>query len=200
MKQFFQQFFRHIGHGMTIALGFLLMSGIFVFAISYPATTPTGETTGGKFRTEIDALKTLVDTKQKRVAGSCTTVGQSITMINPDGTVSCGTGGGLGGGQTWQRPARALAAAGPTTDCFKYMGGANVYTNDTGKPIFVSISMSIGGNSGGAIFVDGLERGRFYVSANNANGQLTAIIPPGSTYSAQPSCWGGGLNQWSELR
>lgn len=77
---------------VTAVFFILAVLGIVYATISWPTTTPSGETAGGKFRTEIDVLKTLVDTKQKRVAGFCS-VGQAITTINADGTVSCGLSG-----------------------------------------------------------------------------------------------------------
>jgi hypothetical protein len=47
------------------------------------------------------------------------------------------------------------------------------------------------------IYVNGAQIGMGYISAGTqgANCQLTAIVPPGATYS----CSGNGINTWQEL-
>ncbi|HBB27633.1 TPA: hypothetical protein DCZ36_04025 [Candidatus Gracilibacteria bacterium] len=122
MNKFIFWIGRKAANALVTAVFFILaVLGIVYASINWPTTTPSGETAGGKFRTEIDILKMLVDTKQKRVAGSCS-VGQSIAAINADGTVSCGLSGG---------------------------GGSIDYTNCT--TIYHSQSMAIGTNCGGII-------------------------------------------------
>jgi len=70
------------------------------------------------------------------------------------------------------------------------------YTNTTGKPIEIAISIASGGTSTYTIQVDGVEVGRV---ANNITGTInatiSATIPSNSTYIVS-----GGFNVWSELR
>lgn len=94
---------------------------------------------------------------------------------------------GLGlGGETWQNMASSRAMN-------------TTYTNSLSYPIMVIVSMV---NSNGAYFyIDGNLVWREWYDVNTGAGQTgygtaSAIIPPGSTYSAAA----GNLNTWWELR
>lgn len=71
------------------------------------------------------------------------------------------------------------------------------YTNSTGKPIMVAVSVFL---SVSIMFlvVDGLSvaQGKENDTSYGSNSILTAIVPPGSTYKVT----GGSLQQWTELR
>lgn len=43
-------------NAVTISVLSILFIAALAYAISYPSTTPLNETTGGKFRTELDKL------------------------------------------------------------------------------------------------------------------------------------------------
>jgi len=96
---------------------------------------------------------------------------------------------GLGYGQTWQLPTRALGTT---------------YYNTTGKPIFVSVFIASTA-SYGFIFcsfngsanktIGGLE---WIGAATNYQGVGTAIIPPGQSYNITATS--GTLSEWNELR
>ena len=88
---------------------------------------------------------------------------------------------GIGVGQTWQAVSRAKGT---------------VYTNSTGKPIMVFITMQNTSNSTSTIQIDGgVTRGQFNNYGSYGGG--TFIVPNGATYSYNGP---PNLNQWSELR
>ena len=80
--------------------------------------------------------------------------------------------------QTWQNVSRSL---GPT------------YTNNTGRPIQISIFASGSSGSALALIIDGLELLRTNQSATI---HITAVIPNGSSYTMT----GATLSNWKELR
>lgn len=91
-----------------------------------------------------------------------------------------GGSGGLGVGQTWQSPSRALNTN---------------YTNATGKPIMVMVECYGGWNSVvSQIIVDGITAA--YSHAVYGPG-VTAVVPHNSVYRAYCNY---GLQFWSELR
>jgi len=93
----------------------------------------------------------------------------------------------LGVGQTWQDVTSGRAVA-------------TTYTNSTGRPIVLSIYTTLVTNWSASITVSGV-----VVATNTTNnmtsggiGTLTAIVPPGGTYSF--SLTYASLNKWMELR
>ena len=84
----------------------------------------------------------------------------------------------IGYDQTWQNVSRSL---GPT------------YTNNTGRPIQISIFASGSSGSALALIIDGLELLRTNQSATI---HITAVIPNGSSYTVT----GATLSNWKELR
>jgi hypothetical protein len=97
---------------------------------------------------------------------------------------------GLGWDQTWQNVIgiRALGSD---------------YTNTTGKPIMVSVSISGAPNNGafymtiGGVIIG--EQGVLSVSSAAMRATITAIVPPGAVYRADNS-GGASLAYWAELR
>lgn len=90
-----------------------------------------------------------------------------------------------GVGQVWSNPARAANTS---------------YTNATGRPIFVSVSVGLQSGGGSATLIcDGITVGQVVASGANTQFQLTAIIPAGSTYRANTAGVVLGLG-WAELR
>ena len=89
--------------------------------------------------------------------------------------------------QSWQSPARALDT---------------VYTNNTGRPIEVSVSISLPNGATTSLSVSGVVVSRFvgrngaYIQDTFATVTMTAVVPAGATYSAS----GGSLVAWAELR
>ena len=103
---------------------------------------------------------------------------------NPSG--SSVAGGGLGVGQTWQDMTASRAAT-------------TVYTNTTGKPIQVNVMVNSSGSANHSEFYcDGVLVSRFNNANNGQQGNTSAIIPPGSTYSL--TIIAGVLYKWMELR
>jgi hypothetical protein len=97
---------------------------------------------------------------------------------------------GLGWGQTWQNliGSRALGSD---------------YTNTTGKPIMVSVSIS-GAPYNGAFYmtIGGViigSQGVLSVASAAMRATITAIVPPGAVYRADDA-GGASLAYWAELR
>lgn len=67
------------------------------------------------------------------------------------------------------------------------------YTNDTGKPIMVFATPTIGGNTG--IWVGGVQLA--YTAGGNQQNWISFIVPAGNTYKIQAN---SGIAYWSELR
>ncbi len=98
-------------------------------------------------------------------------------------------------GQTWQdvKASRAFATT---------------YTNSTGKPITVTISLQSNGThfdanltvliNGTAISVNGPDSGA--TALGSVYSSATFIVPAGATYSATRGSYGATLNKWMELR
>ena len=108
------------------------------------------------------------------------TSGNVLTSNGTTWTSAALPASGLGIGQTWQTPSRALNTT---------------YTNSTGKPIAVAAGAS---NYQGdlLIYVDSVLVSRGYGSYDNGEPSVYAIVPNGSSYQIT----GSKLNYWSELR
>ena len=123
--------------------------------------------------------------------------GNTITT-DPNGQIlSCqsgvwtASGGGLGVGQSWSNPPRAMNVT---------------YQNNSAKPIAVSITGYCGAGGPGSqnfvrMFVNGVMVGGWYASLSDAaaGGSATGIVPPGATYYVTYNNGLCGLFSWSEL-
>jgi len=97
------------------------------------------------------------------------------------------------------------ALGGPTsgqswTDVTASRAVATTYTNSTGKPIEVALTVS-GGSGGGGIANLSLNGTVAVYMAGNAG--VSFVVPNGSTYSvasANPAAWSIGIQKWFELR
>jgi len=74
-----------------------------------------------------------------------------------------------------------------TNTDYSGLGNGVVYTNTTGKPMFVSLSLQNGWDTRawGYLNVQGRQVGYFYQHSKSdtlATQQLSAIVPPGATY------------------
>lgn len=102
-----------------------------------------------------------------------------LPLINPSPV-------GIGYSQTWQTPSRSINT---------------VYTNSTAVPIQVAVSIALCSNCDAYLQVGGINTGHVYLAGTEATGtifSMSAIVPPGVTYSA--TSLAGTLNLWSELR
>ena len=98
--------------------------------------------------------------------------------VTPSNAAAIAQSTDLGVGQTWQNVSRSLGST---------------YTNNTGRPIQISIFASGSSGSALALIIDGLELLRTNQSATI---HVTAVIPNGSSYTMT----GAILSNWSELR
>jgi hypothetical protein len=90
----------------------------------------------------------------------------------------------IGVGQTWQ-DVRASRSAGVT------------YTNNTNKPILVSVYGGASTKDGFSLIIDGLRVDNAWESSSSDASALQGIVPSGSTYIVY---WSNGVYSWYELR
>lgn len=102
----------------------------------------------------------------------------SNVSVNPNNAATIAQSTDLGVGQTWQNVSRSLGST---------------YTNNTGRPIQISIFASGSSGSALALIIDGIELLRTNQSASL---HVTAVIPNGSSYTMTAA----GLGSWKELR
>ena len=134
-------------------------------------------------------IRTLDDGSLRISRGNAGAETSDVLVIDTNGNFS--TAPVLGVGQTWQ-DVKAIRTAGTT------------YTNTTGKPIFVAVTIlySGGSSSAGVLVVNGVTvSGAAATALGGAtfNTPLTAIVPPGGTYLIS-SLSGATINVWTELR
>lgn len=114
------------------------------------------------------------------------------TNLSLSGTTLNATGGGIGIGQTRQdmTASRAVDAT---------PGGANVYTNSTGKPIVLSITGTLSSGYGLSLYVAGLlmqQSGNQTVTAGSWG--FEATILNGETYELVSTSY--TITKWYEIR
>lgn len=136
-----------------------------------------------------DQLATRVTTSRSITAGTGLTGGGTLAANR---TLSIAASHiPLGVGQSWRS---VLASRSLNT----------TYTNTTGRPIQVSISVTNGANSSGdaRFVVDGVTVATEYSTSHSWGMHVSTIIPAGSTYSLnstiQSTTW--VLGSWAELR
>lgn len=92
----------------------------------------------------------------------------------------------LGWGQTWQ-------------DVTSSRASGTTYTNSTGKPIMVNVSIPSSGSAGTVtLTVGGVVVGISNNANTSAQGTISAIVPNGTSYYATITA--GSFYKWAELR
>ena len=76
--------------------------------------------------------------------------------------------------------------------------GGVTYTNSTGKPIFISIMVALGGSYAFYFYIDGNSVQSIVTPSGPFSFTISAIIPNNSTYMLQLG--GSVINYWAELR
>lgn len=116
--------------------------------------------------------------------------------ISGNAATSTAAANSLGVGQTWQNLTASRA-----------LGSSNVYTNNTGKPIQVSVVTvisGVAGDRGVRLYVGGVlaaYNGQFSgANAGTTYQFVTATIPNATSYYADVTGIGGNLENWAELR
>lgn len=130
----------------------------------------------------------ILTVKTTAGTGIAVSPNQSVELYN-DGTNVIILSQSIGVNQSWQdvTVSRAIGV---------------VYTNTTGKPIEVLISIAASATAiqRMGLNIDGVSRGRWFTSSSSEVNALSAIIPNGSTYSIYQDTGTPLMNQWSELR
>jgi hypothetical protein len=126
-----------------------------------------------------DALKANLDSPT--FTGTVTAPTFSGAGTSLTGTAT-GLNAGIGVGQTWQ-------------DVTASRSEAVIYTNNTGKPIQVSITVS-SSPTHHKLLVDGIIVSKIIDNAVAYQGSITAIVPNACTYKYT----GGTPDNWAELR
>lgn len=107
-------------------------------------------------------------------------------VVFPDSTTQATAAYTFGVGQTWQ-------------DVTASRAGGVTYTNSTGKPIFVCVSIPVSGTAGSlTLTVNSIAVSRFNNANTSAQGTASAIVPNGVSYSV--SVGAGSISVWAELR
>jgi hypothetical protein len=205
--------------------GNLTVNGTTTLATPLPvASGGTGATTSEASRTAL-GLGTLSTQAANNVAitggsitgitdlavadggtGSSTLTANAVLLGNGTSalqTVAPSTSGNVltSNGTTWTSSALGVIGIGQS---WQNVGGSRAqdvaYTNSTGKPIFVSVSVRKLSNNDAYLYVDGVQAG--WVGggaiANLAfDGQLSAIVPNGSGYYVTGA---NSIAYWAELR
>ena len=138
--------------------------------------------------TSAKIAENAITTTELNVSGTGTS-GQ-VLQSDGDGSMSWGAGGNIGVGQTWQNVTASRAFG-------------TLYTNTTGKPIFISVHGRGAPNHGKIeMYVDGVfmgQQGVTSVASAGMDATMNAIVPNGSTYQVN-NVLGATLITWSELR
>jgi hypothetical protein len=159
-------------------------SGYSVIGTDAAAITfKTGVSTGSIFSTGTERMR--ITTNGGVAFGGASNYGSSgqVLTSNGDAAPSWQAASGLGVGQTWTSVSRA---------------NNTYYTNSTGKPIAVSVSVVYGSNNDTYAYVDGKQILLMGITNNyQIRWSLFFIVPNGVTYLVYaPS----GINSWWELR
>jgi hypothetical protein len=140
--------------------------------------------------------------------GASTLTANSVLLGNGTSalqTVAPSTSGNVltSNGTTWtSSPLGVIGVGQAWSDFTGSRAAGTTYTNSTSNPIMVMVTGYILINGSYLLFVNGIEVGR--VAGNggggnlNMNAPISAIVPPGSTYSLVLS--NANLVRWTELR
>lgn len=118
----------------------------------------------------------------------------NATVLNATATLTAAeafaNGIAIGVGQTWtnETGTRALNAT---------YGGGNVYTNSTGRPIQINVTIGSASNQSIYLYVNAVIADQHATNPNSTTGMVSAIVPAGATYQVVAA---GTLNNWAELR
>jgi hypothetical protein len=94
----------------------------------------------------------------------------------------------LGHGQTWQDVTGSRAIA-------------TTYYNTTGKPIMINVTTGVSSGTGTTVAtIGGVSVVGSSYSTTGVKSSITAIVPPGASYSVTNSGTGASLGAWTELR
>lgn len=144
---------------------------------------------GGTGASSITANSVILGNGTSALSGNLVAPGTSGNVLTSNGTTwTSASGIGIGVGQTWQNVTSSRASG-------------TTYTNSTGKPIFVMISVNNSGGGGTDTFsIDG----NVVASHQNVGGSapgfvISFIVPNSSTYSASVSSM-ANVPYWAELR
>ncbi len=168
------------------------MTTISAGTTSTTAYVATPDTTGAlvlKTGSGNTTALTLDSSQNATLAGALTVPGAlTAGTVSGAGTGLTGTASslnaGIGVGQTWSNVTASRALS-------------TTYTNSTGKPIQVSITINGSGAGSSTLTIGGVA---LYNAAHSAsaNGFWSAIVPAGATYSITATS--ATLGGWAELR
>jgi hypothetical protein len=145
---------------------------------------------GGTGASSITANSVILGNGTSALSGNLVAPGTSGNVLTSNGTTwtSATPAGGIGIGQTWQDVGGSRALG-------------TTYTNSTGKPIMVAVSLQVNGafNFSSAT-VGGVTVAQFGSSdsQNTDRNTVSFIVPDSTTYSITGA--GAGLLTWAELR
>lgn len=145
---------------------------------------------GGAFTLKVeDASTTTKGVTRFSTAAEVANKSNVSAAVTPSNTATIAQSTDLGVGQTWQ-------------DVTGSRSLESVYTNNTGKPIFVSLNIRGTSSSvdGVRVLVGGVIVTEQLNIAENHHSQVVFIVPIGSTYAVQQTQATINLLRWAELR
>ena len=74
-----------------------------------------------------------------------------------------------------------------------------VYTNTTGRPMFVTVDFFSTGTSNLALFINGNTSSQLQFPSGGANATLYGMVPPGNTYEFIVLSYAGTVSGWAEV-
>lgn len=136
--------------------------------------------------------------------GLTTLTANSLVLGNGAGAVQLvapGTSGNIlqSNGTTWQSvtPSFGIGVNQTWTDVTASRAFGTIYTNSTGKPIFVSVALGTSQSGSISAIVGGVTIASHYFQYEPATPFVDFIVPNGSTYQVNGN---KGLGLWAELR
>lgn len=119
-----------------------------------------------------------------------TKIDGTLGITFPDSTVQNTAAQSIGVSQTWQNKTASR--------------GVNItYTNDTAKPIQVSVQGNCQVNQYLELVIDGVSvaiNGWNSFASGAVNSTVSGIVPPGNDYIVNSNGVSGGSLKWAELR
>jgi len=142
---------------------------------------------GGTGASSITANSVILGNGTSALSGNLVAPSTSGNVLTSNGTTwTSAAPSAIGVGQTWSNVTGS-----------RLLG--STYTNSTGKPIQVSISILQGSSGNGTLAIGGVNVGTVSASGLSEISGISAIVPNGNTYKYTVNAGTQTLNTWAEL-
>jgi hypothetical protein len=147
--------------------------------------TINGTTIGATTASAVTGTTVTASTQFSGPGTGLTGTAASLTAGNA--TLSVNSTNAIGYSQTWQNLTSSRAIG-------------TTYTNSTGKPILVNITLNTGSSSATTFTAGGVIVGSISINVSGGLAGQSFIVPNGSTYFATNTAGANSINTWAELR